>query len=260
MNLVVVLRAVQDPAGLMVNRRAQKVFVNREAYRLNPADHNALEAALWLAGDNHSVTVVSYGGAPAEDVLRDALAAGAKRGLWVNDPALQHADAAVLTQVLRAAVGHLGGAELVVMGATVLDADLAQVAPRLAAAWDGAFVGEAYDLRLGEGGAVQAVVRRADGYLWVEADAPVVVTIVQDCNRPRYAPAGEIIRVYSTPEAVEVVTLAALGLSEAELKPLTERRGESFPPERELGKMMEGTEEETARRVAGELRYRPPRS
>ena len=79
MNIVVVLRAVQDPAGLMINRRAEKVFVNRESYRLNPSDHNALEAALAAAGDTHAVIAVSYGGAHSLGDLQQKFAADPMR-------------------------------------------------------------------------------------------------------------------------------------------------------------------------------------
>lgn len=251
MNIVVVLRAVQDPAGLLVNRRAQKVFVNREAYRLNPSDHNALEAALAAAGEAHHVTVMAYGGSPAEQVLRDALAAGAARAIWVQDEALQFADAAVLTEVLRCAVAYVGGADVVVLGAEVLDADLAQVAPRLAVALEGIFVGGVRRLELDQS-VVRAVVLGSEGYRRVEADTPAVAAVARDSNRPRFAPAAKIITVYSSPEAVEVVTPGAIGVGE--LTPLTESRGESFPPERERGVVMEGSEDETARRVAEMLR------
>lgn len=254
MNLVVVLRAVQDPAGLMVNRRAHKVFVNREAYRLNPADHNALEAALRLAAGGQTVTAVSYGGPPADTVLRDALAAGAQRAVWVREPALQFSDSTVLTQVVQAVIQFIGGADLVLLGADVLDADVTSVAPRLAVAGEAAFVGEAHDLRLTESGAVQAVVRGPAGFRWVEANLPGVVTVLRDSNQPRYPSAPNLITVYSNPDAVEVVTPAELGLDEAQLAPLTMRRGEAFPPERELGVVAEGNATTTAQRVAELLR------
>jgi electron transfer flavoprotein beta subunit len=256
MNLLVVLRAVQDPAGLMVNRRAQKVFVNRVSYRLNPSDHNALEAALAAAGDTHTVTAVAYGGPPAEEVLRDALAMGAARAVWVREPALQTAEAAVLTGVLRCLAEYVGGADVLVFGADVLDADLAQVAPRLAAALEGAFIEPVHQIKIGTG-TVQAIVAGGEGYRRVEAQRPVIAAVARDSNRPRYAPAGRIITAHSTPDALEVVTLADLGVSE--LTPLTEVRGETFPPEREMGVVMEGTEAETAARVAEALRGLRPK-
>lgn len=254
MNIVVVLRAVQDPAGLMVNRRAHKVFVNREAYRLNPSDHNALEAALALGGEEHPVTVIGYGGAPAEDVLREALAAGAARALWVKAAALGQADGAVLARVMQCAVDSVGGADLVLFGSEVLDEDLAQVAPRLAAAQEAAYLGAVYELRISAEGRVQTIVRRGGEYRWVEAEGPAVAAVALDSNRPRYAPAARLISVYSSPEAVEVVTPEALGLTEDELRPRVERKGEVFPPEREMGTVLEGTPEATAARVAVELR------
>jgi electron transfer flavoprotein beta subunit len=236
MNILVILRAVQDPAGLSVNRRAQKVFINREQYIFNPSDRNALEAALQLGGE---VTVLSVGGAPVEQVLRDARAMGAARAIQITDEALKDADALVLTHVLRRAVEQVGGVELVVLGAEVLDSDGAQIGPRLAEALDWAFIGNAHELKAGAN-TLTAIVARGRAFARVEADLPAVVAVAPDSNKPRYAHAGRLISVFSDAKAVEVWRLADLGLSESELQPVTERRGESFPPERELGKRLEG--------------------
>jgi len=46
MKILVPLKQILDPAGMMVNRKAGKVFVNREDHMINPADTRALEAAL----------------------------------------------------------------------------------------------------------------------------------------------------------------------------------------------------------------------
>jgi electron transfer flavoprotein alpha/beta subunit len=138
-------------------------------------------------------------------------------------------------------------------GAEVLDEDLAQVAPRLAAA-QAAFLGEVYGLRLSDEGRVQAIVRRGGQYRWVEAEGPSVAAVRKDSNRPRYAPAPRLITVYSSPGEVEIVTLETLEITEDDLRPRVERRGEAFPPEREMGVVAEGTVEKTAARVASELR------
>ena len=128
MNIFVILRAVKDPAGLTVNRKAHKVFVNREEYIFNPSDRNALEAALRLAGQ---VTVAACGGAPAEQVLRDARAMGAERAYLLKDRTLERADAGALTLALSRLLDRIGGADLVLCGAECLDADLARAWPRL---------------------------------------------------------------------------------------------------------------------------------
>ncbi len=236
MNILVILRAVQDPSGLSVNRRAQKVFINREQSIFNPSDRNALEAALRLGGH---VTVLGLGGAPAEQVLRDACARGAARAVQIRDEGLKNADAFVLTGVFQRAIEHLGGADLVLLGAEVLDSDNGQIGPRLAEALDWAFIGNAHELKV-SGRTLTAIVARGRAFARMETDLPAVATVAPDSNKPRYAHAGRVITAFSNAAVVEVRSAADIGLSEADLQPVSELRGESFPPERELGKRLEG--------------------
>ena len=84
MNIVVLLRAGRDPASFTVNRKAQKIFVHRDEWRVTPADLNALEAALQLAGSEHTVVAVSIGGPGAQEALYLARAMGAARALQVT--------------------------------------------------------------------------------------------------------------------------------------------------------------------------------
>ena len=241
MNFLVALRAVLDPAGFTVNRKAQKVFINRQSYIINPSDRNALEAALSLAGANGSVTAVAIGGKPAEDALRLARATGAGRAIWVADPDKTHPDALCVATVLQRVVAHAGPFDLVLLGAEVLDADLAQVAARLAAALDWPFVEAAYQVTARPEGGLALVVAagRPGQYRWVGVDSPAVASVARDSNKPRFATASQIITIYTTPGSVETVTFADLGLDPAELAPATRLRGESFPPERTLGRMLD---------------------
>ena len=249
MNTLVILHPIQDPLGLTVNRRAQKVFVNRRQYVFNPSDRNALEAALRLGGH---VTVVGFGGGPAEQVLRDARAMGAARAIQIKDSALQQADALALTHVLQRVVEQLGNVDLVLSGGEVVDADFAQIGPRLAQALDWPIILDAHRVEAGDGArrAVRAIAPRGAVFHNAEADLPAVITIARDSNKPRYAHAGRVVAAYTASNAVEVWNAADLGLSEAELTSVAEQRGESFPPERELGKRLEGDIDEVARQAA----------
>ena len=293
MNILVFLRPILDPAGFIVNRKAQKVFVNRENYILNPADKNALEAALRLSD---TVTAVSIGDAPAEDALRQARAIGASRAMLVRDAALKSADASVMTTVLQRLVPHLDGADLMLLGAEVVDADLAQLGPRLAMALGWPFIEGAQEIFVrGHGvhaitrprasvrrpapappfadrkkargpedpalaprtrGGWSAGARQTDGFHQIEADLPAVISVARDSNKPRYSSGASLVNVYQANDVVEILTAADLGLSEADLAPLTERHGESFPPERELGKVAEGSLDEIAGRVMDVIRKR----
>lgn len=239
MNILVVLSAVRDPASFTVNRKAGKIFVNRERFILNPSDRNALEAALQAAGAEGSVTAVAYGAEPEVDVLRQARAMGAGRAIWVPLPGVPALDAQGATRVLQRVVAYVGVFDLVLLGAEVLDNDTAQVAPRLAAALDWPFVDHTYAARaLPEGGLELVALARGGTYRRLGLDAPAVAAVARDSNQPRFAPAAQIITIYQSPESVERVTLADLGLDPAELAPVTTVRGESFPPERTLGRML----------------------
>ena len=242
MNVIVLLRAVRDPAGFTVNRKAQKLFVNRERFITNPSDRNALEAALALAGAGDLVTAVAVGGQPAQQVLQQARATGASRAVWVPLESAAAVDGLCLTTVMQRVVAHLNPVDLVLLGADVLDGDLAQVGPRLAAVLDWPFVEAVLDVTAPPEGGLDFVVGSPDRYRRLGSDGPVVASVAADCNQPRFAPAASIITTYRDESAVERLTLADVGLDEAELKPATSITSESFPPERTLGRMAEGIE------------------
>lgn len=236
MNILAIMRAIQDPLGLTVNRKAQRVFVNREQIIGNPADRNALEAALRLGG---AVTAVAFGGGPADQVLRDARALGAQRALRLQDPAWDKADAFVLANTLKAVVQYLGGLDLVVCGAEVLDADLAQVGPRLAHALGWSFAADAHQVTAAAGEA-RFIAWHAGAFHQAAVTLPAVLAVPPDSNKPRLPAGKNLINIYTDPGAVETLTAADLGLSEAELTPAGEPRGQVFPPERELGRRLDG--------------------
>jgi electron transfer flavoprotein beta subunit len=269
MNITVVLHPVRAPNSFTVNRRAQKIFIHREEFILNPADKNALEAALRLAEQPHpplpspdrfaerqergSVTAVAFGEAPADEVVRLARAMGAARAIRVSDSALARADASAHVAVLKRLVAHVGGADLILLGAEVLDSDLAQTGPRLAQALDWPLISEAHQLSV-SGNTLTAVVRRQGAFHNVGAALPAVVGVARDSNKPRYAHGRDLLDTFKAQDAVEVLTLADLQLSEADVAPFVEVRGESFPPERELGRMLDGALDDVALQLVGIIR------
>jgi len=216
---------------------------------------NALEAALRLKGEGDAVTALAYGEQPAEVALYQARAKGANRAMWVRGPALREVDAGVVAKVIERAIARVGAVEVVALGATVLDADLGQVGARLAQALGWAFVPGAWALEQAKG-RVRAVQPGPEGFRRVEADGPVVATLVADCNKPRLAPAAQIINVHAEARAVEVIQLADLGLDEGDLGASAKVLGEAFPPERTWGKRAEGGLETVAREIAATLPVR----
>ena len=259
MQIVVIIGRVLDPSGITVNRRRGRIFVNREEFKLQPADRCALEAALRIKeAVGAEVIVLPRDPLPDDDdVLRQALALGADRAVYFVDK-VGNAGDAVMTHVLAAAVERLGGADLVLTGATTLDTGQGQLGPRLAEALGWAQILDVWQAAVSEE-KVQAVCQDGGDYVTVEADLPVVVTVLPGSLKLRYPDGVRLINVYKgvgeIAEALERWDVAGLVDVEA-LKPLLERRGQDFPPERVLGARAEGTSAEMTQAAANALRQR----
>ena len=268
MRIVVILGRVLDPSGIVVKGKAGRIFVNREEYVLQPADKCALEAALRIKDATDAEIVAlprgplpdgSTGLTTSDDVLRQALAMGADRAVdLVGQVAnLSNAGDAVMARVLAAAVEKLGGADLLLTGATTLDTGQGQLGPRLAEALGWPQIVGAWQAKVADG-RVQAVRRDGSEYVAVEADLPAVVTVLPGSLKPRYPDGVRLINVYRAEDAVERWDVAGL-VDETALQPLLEKRGQDFPPERELGVRLSGTPQDMAQTLADVLRERVSR-
>lgn len=242
MKIVVAMKQVLDPRGFTVNRKAEKIFVNREEWITNPADLCALEAALALKDKlGAEVVVLSGGPARAGDALRDAWARGADRTIHLSDKAFSTADGFVAARILAQAVNKVGAVDLVMCGDRALDTGAGEVGPRLAEALGWPQMLAALDVSVQDGRA-HAVKPDGAGYVELAAGLPAVVTVAAGANQPRYPHGGRIMESYRQYQP-EVWTAADLDLSEDELKPVVDQRGQSFPPERQRGTVLDSPAE-----------------
>ena len=112
MRVVVILGQVLNPSGITVNRRRGRIFVNRKEYILQPADRCALETALRIKdavrpesptvrpesptvrpeSPGADVVVLPRGPLPDDDVLRQALALGADKAVFLTDDGCEGED------------------------------------------------------------------------------------------------------------------------------------------------------------------------
>jgi electron transfer flavoprotein beta subunit len=229
MKILVCVKQVLDPTGLTVNRKAEKVFINREEFILDPASKAALEAAGDLKQAGAEVIAISVGPERVEDALREALARGADRAIWIRS---EGGDALVIANLIAAAVRKLGDIDLIIAGHQSLDTGAGELAPRLAEALDWPQILGAAKIDAGASG-VTAIVQ-ADGFVQVEAALPVVVTLLPAAYR-RSLPNGRRLMDAYKKWDVEAWSTAELDLGEDDLRPLTTKKEDAFPPERQLG-------------------------
>lgn len=259
MRILVAIGRVLDPSGIVVKRRAGRIFVNREEYLIQPADRCALEAALRIK-DTVDAEVVALPRRllPDDDVLRLAVATGADQAIHLGGNGVTDADDAVMARVLAAVVERLGGADLVLTGATTLDTGQGQLGPRLAEALGWPQILSALHIEAHDG-RVEVILKEGNRYVTVETSLPAVVTVLPNTLKPRYPDGVRLINVYKgggeMATALEQWDVADL-VDKGALKPLWEQRGQDFPPERERGVRVSGTLEEMAQALADALNLR----
>jgi electron transfer flavoprotein beta subunit len=270
LRIIAVVGRVLDPQGIAVNRRVERIFVNREEYIAEPADRCALEVALQVKDlIDAELIVLPRGMLPDADVLRMAVAAGADSAVHVVRASMETEglDDAASARLLAAAIEWVGGADLVLTGARTLETGQGQLGPRLAEALGWPQELEVRDISVSDGRfwAVIPGSRRLNEptleYARVELPLPCVVTVPAGALKPRYPDGVRLINVFrGTGEgaaALKTVDVSDLMDPEA-LTPVWERRGQKFPPIRERGIRIGGSHREMAVAAADALRKRLP--
>lgn len=154
---------------------------------MNPACRFALEAALRIKDKIASrITVITMGPPSAEEVLREAIALGADKGILLTDRKMAGADTYTTSLTLAKTIQKIiPDFDLILCGASTSDSETAQVGPQLAEELD--IPGVAYVNELTISGNRARVRRVADGFLeTIEMELPGLVTVNPGGNVPRY--------------------------------------------------------------------------
>ena len=158
---------------------------------MNPDDKAGLEAALRLKDQyGAEVTVITMGLPKAEDVLREAMAMGADKGILVTDRVLGGADTWATSQTLAGAIRNLEY-DLIITGRQAIDGDTAQVGPQISEHLDIPVISYAQNLKV-EGDSVIVERQYDDRYHVVKAKMPCLVTALAELNEARYMTPGGI--------------------------------------------------------------------
>jgi len=177
---------------------------------MNPYDEFGVEEGLRLKEKlGGEMTIVSLGPARALESIRTALAMGADKGIHINDPAFDGADAYVTATALAAAIRNIPY-DIIFCGQRAIDDDSGQV---------GAILAELLNIpqvtvvtKIDVDGNSAKVIRPIEGaQLLIESSLPAVVTAQKGLNEPRYASLPGIMKAKKKP--VEVRDAASLGVT-----------------------------------------------
>lgn len=155
---------------------------------MNPACKHALEAALVLKNRfGAHITAITMGPPMAEEVLREALAMGADRGILLSDPKMAGADTLATSYTLGKVISNeCRGFDLILCGCNTTDSETAQVGPQLIEELDipGVTFVDEFEINAN----VAQMKRSVDGFIeTLEMDLPGLITLSTNQNKPRYS-------------------------------------------------------------------------
>ncbi len=185
---IVLVKQVPDTANVTAETMKADGTVNRAALPaiFNPEDLHALEAALELRDRfGGTITVLSMGPPKAADVLRSCLFRGADRAILLTDRRAAASDTLATSYILAQTVKTIGDFDLVLAGRQAIDGDTAQVGPQCAEKLGIPQVTYMEELIDVHDRTIRIRRNVGDGWEVVEADFPVLVTVMDTANVPR---------------------------------------------------------------------------
>lgn len=257
MKIVVCIKQVPDTKGGVKFNPDGTLDRSAMMAIMNPDDKAGLEAALRLKDQyGAEVTVLTMGLPKAEEVLREALAMGADKGILVTDRVLGGADTWATSQTIAGALRNLEY-DLIITGRQAIDGDTAQVGSQIAEKLEIPQISYAAEIKK-DGTKVSVKRMLEDGYMTIETQTPCLITCIKELNTPRYMSVGGIFDCYSKPidvydyntlkddPLIDPTTIGLKGSPTNIFKSFT-------PPQKGQGKMLEGADKATCEELAAEL-------
>ncbi len=212
MNIVVLVKQVPDTWAERKLQDSDKTLDRASVdVVMNEIDEYAVEEALRIkesADDGSEVTVLTMGPARAVETIRKALSMGADKAVHLSDEAL-HGSCALQTSYALATVLGTLDVDLVICGSESTDARLSIMAPLLAERLGAPQLSGARKVTV-INGTVRIERQTESGYDVVEAATPVVISVVEKINEPRYPSFKGIMAAKKKP--LTTLTIADAGI------------------------------------------------
>ncbi|MGI6003242.1 MAG: electron transfer flavoprotein subunit beta/FixA family protein [Lachnospiraceae bacterium] len=185
MKCLVLLKEVPNVASIRIDPETFTVDRDNVINILDPADLNAIEAALTVAsGPDDETVAMSMGPESADAVIRTAIAMGIKKGVRITDDAFAGADSLVTATVLKAAIDKEGPFDVIFCGAHSVDGATGQIAGKLGAMLGIGTLTRASKIDTEDGG-LRIQRKAGGGYEELSASFPLICSVTEDLNKPR---------------------------------------------------------------------------
>lgn len=258
MKIIVLMKQVIDPeapvSAFKVDEEAKKVLPPKGTPPvLNPADENALEAALRIKDERPEteITVISMGPQMARPVVKKSLAAGADALYLLEDASFEDLDSSASAHILATAIRKIGEFDLILCGRQSSDTDAGQVGSGIAVILGLPSITVAQKVTVSDGKLrVERVV--SDGYEVVESPLPALVTASNEIGDLRFPTVKQTMAALKIP--FTVWNAQDLGVEAAKLQKTSKVK--LYQPVQEVNtEVIEGeTPEEAGTKLALKLR------
>jgi electron transfer flavoprotein beta subunit len=214
LNIIVCIKQVPMVTELPWDEATGTLRRDLAAGMMNPACKHALEAALQIKEKfGANVTALTMGPAAAEEILREALAMGADRGILISDKRLAGSDTYATSLILAAAIKKdCPQFDLILCGAYTSDSETAQVGPQLTEELQ--IPAAAYAENLEITGRMLRVRRLMDNFReTLEMEFPALVTVSMEKYLPRYTTLARLENAFLEGN-ISIYDADALGISD----------------------------------------------
>lgn len=219
MNIVVCVKAVPDPKDaekIRIDPKTKTLMRGDVGFAMNPLDKHALEAALQQKKKKGAfITVLSMGPPAAGNIVKEALALGADRGILLSDRAFGGADAFATAYTLAKGIEKIGPFDVILCGMASSDGATEWVGPQIATFLSVPVVTMINEIISDTDSEWLVKTAWEDGYRKIAVQLPAVFTVARDLNEPKKLSFSGIIKARK--KEITAWSLPDLEVSEEEV-------------------------------------------
>ncbi len=200
MNIVVAMKQIPDLQQIRIRNR--KPVLDDVALTFGNIDKNALEAGVQLKeATGGNLIVVSVGSEALEDTIKEALAAGADEAYMVLNDELEEMESSRSARLIGEAIKKMDDVGIILFGEGSGDNYSGQVGSRVAEILGLPQVGYAKSIIINGNSAT--ITRSLEDWEEVlEAELPIVVSVMADINEPRIPSVSQILKAGRKPKEI----------------------------------------------------------